>query len=237
MFDYQLIRSSKRKTLTLQIKQGKMFVRAPQRLPLCEIESFINKKSLWLKQKLTEQKLRIQTTQHSAINYSHGSEILYLGEKKYLDIQFKNTNNICISAECIHIDISNRKLKNIHNATDLTVCVKQAIAHFFKKKTEEYLLLKLPELTEKLQLFPHQHKVRFYKRRWGSCNNRAELSFNYLLMMTPLWVIDYVIIHELCHIQHLNHSPAFWQLVEKYQPNYKQAKNWLKDHQTMLMWD
>lgn len=237
MFDYQLIRSARRKTLTLQIKRGEVFVRAPQHLSLNEIENFINKKSLWLKQKLIEQKFLIQHTQHTTINYKQDSKILYLGEEKKLDIQFENTNDIRICEQYIHIYISKRQQKNIHCIDDLALCVKQLLARFLKQKTQKYLSENLPKLIEKLHLFPASHKVRYYKSRWGSCNSRGELSFNYLLMMTPPWVIDYVIIHELCHLRHLNHSACFWQLVEKYQPHYKQAKIWLKDNQVRLIWN
>jgi len=236
VFDYQLIRSARRKTLTLQIKHGQMFVRAPQHLSLNEIENFIDKKSFWLKQKLSEQRLRIQNTPHITIDYSQDDKILYLGEEKQLNIKFQSTNDIRVTEHHIDISITQRRKKNIHCSDELSLAVKQSLAALFKEKLEDYLFKKIPELTQKLQLFPINYKVRFYKSRWGSCNSRGELRFNYLLMMTPLWVIDYVIIHELCHLKHLNHSSAFWQLVETYQPNYKQAKTWLKDHQTMLVW-
>ena len=78
--------------------------------------------------------------------------------------------------------------------------------------------------------------IRQYSARWGSCNNRKEISFNYLLMMAPPWVIDYVVIHELCHLTHLNHSQHFWQLVIKHCAYFQEAKQWLKHHQTELIW-
>jgi len=214
-----------------------MFVRAPHCLPLDEIECFIAKKSHWLKQKLLEQKLSIQNTTHSAINYTQGSKILYLGEEKCLDIQFQKTSNIEISEQYIDVTLSKRQQKSILSSEDLALCVKQQLARFFNQQLQEYLSIKLPVLIEKLQLYPTKHKVRLYKSRWGSCNSRGELSFNYLLMMTPTWVIDYVIIHELCHLQHLNHSAHFWNLVSTFEPNYKQAKHWLKENQTRLVWN
>jgi predicted metal-dependent hydrolase len=91
-------------------------------------------------------------------------------------------------------------------------------------------------LSETTLLHAKSFKVRKYKARWGSCNNRGELSFNCLLKMLPLWVVDYVIVHELCHLKHMNHSTRFWQLVEQYNPQFRLAKAWLKQNQASLSW-
>ena len=85
-------------------------------------------------------------------------------------------------------------------------------------------------------LKPLRIKIRRYSSRWGSCNSRGELSFNTLLMMLPIEVINYVVVHELCHLQHLNHSKEFWQLVAQYIPHYNQATQWVKTNQSTLLW-
>ena len=72
--------------------------------------------------------------------------------------------------------------------------------------------------------------VRNQKTRWGSCSQTGTLSFNYRLMMAPPEVIDYVIVHELCHLTHMNHSKAFWNQVADILPDYAQRKQWLKAH-------
>ena len=77
--------------------------------------------------------------------------------------------------------------------------------------------------------------IRDQKTRWGSCSAKGGLNFNCLLMLTPPEVIDYVVVHELCHRKEMNHSPAFWAEVEKVLPNYKAAKKWLKDNGAELM--
>ena len=77
--------------------------------------------------------------------------------------------------------------------------------------------------------------IRNQKTRWGSCSAKGGLNFNCLLMLTPPEVIDYVVVHELCHRKEMNHSKAFWAEVEKVLPNYKAAKKWLKDNGPELM--
>ncbi len=79
-------------------------------------------------------------------------------------------------------------------------------------------------------LQPQSLKIRPYKSRWGACTRDGRISLNTLLLPAPREVLDYVIIHELCHLMHLNHSPAFWGLVESHCPEWKLRRRWLRDH-------
>lgn len=72
--------------------------------------------------------------------------------------------------------------------------------------------------------------IRNQKTRWGSCSARGTLSFNWRLMLAPPAILDYVVVHELCHLTHMNHSAAFWQKVESVYPDYRTARKWLKEH-------
>lgn len=78
--------------------------------------------------------------------------------------------------------------------------------------------------------------IRKQKTRWGSCSSRGNLNFNCLLMQAPVGILDYVIVHELCHRLEMNHSPKFWALVEKTLPDYKVRRKWLKEHGEALMY-
>jgi predicted metal-dependent hydrolase len=89
----------------------------------------------------------------------------------------------------------------------------------------------------RIDYFANQHNIKFnnvrlkaQKTLWGSCSSDNNLNFNYLLMMAPISVIDYVIVHELSHTIHKNHSNNFWGLVESILPEYKKAKKWLKEN-------
>lgn len=72
--------------------------------------------------------------------------------------------------------------------------------------------------------------IRDQKTRWGSCSSRGTLSFNYRLVFAPPKVLDYVVVHELCHLTHMNHSKDFWSMVERIMPDYRTCKSWLKSH-------
>lgn len=72
--------------------------------------------------------------------------------------------------------------------------------------------------------------IREQKTRWGSCSSRGTLSFNWKLMLAPPTVLDYVVVHELCHLKHMDHSREFWAAVENVMPDYKEKRKWLKEH-------
>ncbi|MEV9593495.1 M48 family metallopeptidase [Aliarcobacter butzleri] len=100
---------------------------------------------------------------------------------------------------------------------------------FYKNEIEKILPNIVETFSKKMDLYPTSISYRKNKRTWGSCNFKNGLNFNILLMRFPLEIMQYVVIHELSHIKHKNHSKNFWNLVEKYCPNYKQIEKEFKN--------
>lgn len=100
---------------------------------------------------------------------------------------------------------------------------------FYKKEILKYLPNLVDEYAKKMNLFPTSIKYRKNKRTWGSCNYKNGLNFNILLMKFPIELMEYVIIHELAHIKHKNHSKKFWDLVEEFCPDYKEREKIFKN--------
>jgi predicted metal-dependent hydrolase len=232
-FDYQLIRSKRRNSLGLQIKQGQLLVRAPEFLSVVDIERFLQQKSAWLQAKLSEQ--QNQLAQQLPL-FTPNSQVWHLGSRKMLHIQSGKKSATQVTADHVLLTLSERQYIHIHTEVQHRQAVKKQLAKYYLHLAEQLIPARISELSKQLQLFATGVRIRHYKSRWGSCDNRGQLSFNYLLMMLPEWVIDYVLIHELCHLVHLNHSSPFWALVSKYCPNYQQAKLWLRQHQNTLHW-
>lgn len=103
------------------------------------------------------------------------------------------------------------------------------IDNFYKKEIVKYLPNLVDIYSKRMNLFPTSLKYRKNKRTWGSCNYKNGLNFNILLMKFPIELMEYVVIHELAHIKHKNHSKKFWDLVEEFCPDYKQREKIFKN--------
>ena len=99
---------------------------------------------------------------------------------------------------------------------------RNAAKEYFTKRVEHYIQITGGTYT--------RITIRDQKTRWGSRSSSGTLSFNYRLMYAPLKVLDYVVVHELCHITHMNHSKEFWNMVASVLPDYKKSRSWLKEH-------
>jgi predicted metal-dependent hydrolase len=100
----------------------------------------------------------------------------------------------------------------------------------YRKSAADYFTLRVQHYESIMGV---QHKkivIRDQKTRWGSCSTTGTLSFNWRLMLAPSEVIDYVVVHELCHFRHMDHSKDFWACVESVMPDYRTHKQWLRDH-------
>lgn len=235
MIEYKVIQSA-RKTLSLQVKHGQVIVRAPYCVEEGFIRAFIQKKSAWLNAKITE-----QNKTNNCCNFTQGSKLFLFGQLVTLNITFAKKAQTVLTGNIKHeqeltIVLAERNQKKFSDKYLLAKAVKSQIENYLKRQAEEIIPSKVKVFSELTSLTPTSIKIRQYRSRWGSCNSRGELSFNYLLVMLPSYVIDYVIIHELCHLQHLNHSKDFWKLVAMHFPRFTEAKEWIKTNQAALLW-
>ncbi len=104
-----------------------------------------------------------------------------------------------------------------------------------KNKALDYIPKRVSYFAGRMNVHPARITIRAQKTRWGSCSSKGNLNFNCLLMLCPEEVTDYVVVHELCHMKEMNHSPAFWAEVEKYCPDYKIHRTWLKNEGRALI--
>jgi predicted metal-dependent hydrolase len=105
------------------------------------------------------------------------------------------------------------------------------ISKFYRQQAREILAERVRVWSQRTGLIVTALSFRGQKTRWGSLSGKARMSLNWKLIAAPLEIIDYVVIHELCHIQHHNHSADFWQLVETFDPKFSEHKTWLRKNQ------
>ena len=118
----------------------------------------------------------------------------------------------------------------------------QDVAKYTTKEIEQLREQARKFVTERVRYFAPiigvsygQIAIRTQHTRWGSCSSKGNLNFNCLLMLTPGFCLDYVIVHELCHRLEMNHSPKFWAQVERVLPDYRKSREWLREHEKELI--
>lgn len=110
----------------------------------------------------------------------------------------------------------------------------QELRHFYKREATSFLTERVEFWANQMGLFPQQLKFREPKTRWGSCSSQKCINLNWRLIVFKPEIIDYVVVHELAHLQHMNHSEKFWDLVARYVSNYKELSRQLKESQSMV---
>lgn len=112
--------------------------------------------------------------------------------------------------------------------------IRKKIGQFYRRMARDTILERLEYYKTRLGVNYAQVRIKEQKTRWGSCSGKGNLNFNWKLVMAPSDIIDYVVVHELCHLVHMNHSHNFWKLVERELPDYRARKRWLRDHGAAL---
>ncbi|MEX1377553.1 MAG: SprT family zinc-dependent metalloprotease [Eubacteriales bacterium] len=214
--EYKLIKS-KRKTISIQInKDAQVIVKAPHSVSQKYIENFILSKKGWIEKNVEKMKETAVLRQPKKFI---GGEIFMLFGKEYM---------LCVSSVDSKIKIMDDRIffpsKFMDNPKDHMV-------KFYKKIAKKYLTERALKIAKQLNLQPNSIKITSADKRWGSCSSKKNINFSYKLIMADEIAIDYVIIHELCHLLYMNHSSSFWNAVHSIMPNYKTCKNYLKQNE------
>lgn len=213
----QIIRSNRR-TLSLSInKDGQIIIHAPNKMEQDIINNFVKEKQQWLTNKLAI----IRN------NQDRFCEILNL--KKYL---LYGKQLAIYKADIKKIEVVNDKLL-VPNKLDNNK-ISSNIINFYKKQAKEVLHKRLIYLQDILKIRCNSFKICNSKGRWGSCSSAGAVTLNWRVIMVDPQLIDYIIIHELCHLVEMNHSKRFWTLVATFLPNYNQYRQDLKEYGFLL---
>ena len=203
---YKLIRSN-RKSVGIRIEtDGSLVVRAPKGIERFEIDKMVKKQEAWIEEKRAA--LR-------AFDAAHPSNTIpYLGK-----------NYITVEQDIDDIELKGDKIF-IPKGYDTICWLQSEAARILSERVKYYATA--------VNLFPKRAKLSNARSKWGSCSSKRSINLSWRLIFCPLSVIDYVIVHELCHIVHMNHSAAFWEKVESVLPKYKQEREWLKENARLL---
>lgn len=211
--EYRLLRK-KRKTVGISISQtGEVLVYAPLKASTRAVDDIVKRKEKWI----AEAKSRMKT-------YQDGDKIIFFGKEYRLKLVRTIENELRIKIEGPDFTV-------YHCQDNPGLLYRGINDYLYNKYREDFkkgISVRIRMLAAQIGVVPNKITVKNQKTIWGSCSRDNNISINFKLALAPLDVVDYILIHELCHIIHKNHSREFWMEVESYIPDYRKKRNWLK---------
>lgn len=202
------LQRSSRRSVGLKIDASGLSVTLPARFPLSDLDGILRQKAGWILDKLDEMASRPQPAP-----LAEGSTIDWLGEPRALRLGFARAS---VTADELRLATPEPKL------------IPHALQRLMRREARGFLAERLALWAERLGLAYSEFTLTSAGTRWGSCTAQGAIRLHWRLMQAPLPVLDYVVIHELCHLVELNHSPRFWALVASVCPDWKEKRDWLK---------
>lgn len=215
----QIIRSKRRRTSQIEIRNKQVVIRAPHYLPQFLIKKFVKDKYNWISKHLNQQS---QQPTPKSKQFVDGEHFLLLDTPFTLHTETCKSTYTHFSDQKLTIGVPSR----VQNTKQY---VRKKMEAWYKETALNHIQERTAFHAKQMGGTPTSIKVREYKRRWGSCSSQGALSFNWRIIMAPPTAIDYVVIHELAHLQEFNHSKKFWTLIEQVMPDYKTQIKWFKN--------
>ncbi len=212
---YQVVRSNRKSVALVINNEANLIVRAPTHMSDEAIDAFVQKKRRWINEK--QQQVAVFGEKHPPVVVETGESIMYLGSS-YAIIK----DNVDM------VEISGNELI-IPEDFDIV-----SLITWLKEQAMQIISDRVAMYANVTGVTPGTVKLSDAKARWGSCSNKNNLNFAWWLIMCPLSVIDYVVVHELSHITYKNHSQAFWARVKTVLPTYEDDQEWLKVNKKLM---
>jgi predicted metal-dependent hydrolase len=216
----RLVRSRRRTVAIVVERDGRLTVRAPQHMAEKRIHAFIESHADWI---VKTRAKALAAPQPLPPKYKEGEQFLYLGKTYPLTIVPPQRPALTFDRQVFRLSSS------------ALPKAEQTFARWYKEQARLLFLERVPGLAGKYSFYFEKIRISSARTRWGSCSSSGTLSFTYRLIMAPLEVVDYVILHELVHTQVRNHSKTFWTRLGGLMPDYKNRLTWLKKNGKYLM--
>ncbi len=215
-----VIRTPRKRTASINIVQGHVQVIVPETLSEQRIEAIIKQRRQWI-----QQKLRLQSDQVPAKvkEYVSGESFSYLGKNYRLKVIEHLPTEVKLKCGMLQVGV----YPNIPQQ-DKQDYIRQQLVQWYQYHAQERLQEKTHRFARMLDVKPRSISIRDFSSRWGSCLVTDDISYNWRIIIAPHAIVDYVVVHELCHLLEHNHSEPFWKMVGKIIPNYREYKEWLK---------
>jgi len=212
-------KSSKAKRPKLKYRKGKISLVVPEGMDIDE-EQIINDNREWVREHI--KKAREFDDKIPERDLRPGGEISVFDERRKIVVEKRRSNEI---RDNVYLS------RHLVDRTDFMDQLEKALRQFARQKYEEKASMFIKEIDESYnKIF-----IRDQKTRWGSCSSNGNLNFNWRVVLGPEHVFDYIVVHELVHLEEMNHNQTFWNKVEQILPNYRRSKAWLRDESAKLV--
>lgn len=229
--EIDLVRRAHKRSLglTLQVN-GRIRVSAPMLVSQSRILEFLQNNQEWINGHL--ERYKEFRASHPQKKYHDGEKYPLLGENLPLRfVEGAGRKPVFLRIESEIVCKIPSSLWGVFEPIAAHPELAEPLSIFYSSVGRQVIGERVAFFTKQMGLFPSSVHFRSQKTRWGSCSAKGRISLNWRLAIAPLDVIDYVVVHELAHLKHYNHSVEFWQLVGTQVPNYKKLRNWLREHQ------
>lgn len=231
-FDYSIRVSQRAKRIRLIVTPEKIEVVSPRGVSKKQLHSFVESHQEWVERtclKLKEKKKNIKKL--APDRYENGVQIPFRGQQVKIKLQQSSVKQIKIQLDREELLISYPLALAYQENSEL---IRLAIISWMKGQAMLDVKHYVDVYAKMYELYPRSIKIKSQKSRWGSCGIHDDININWLLVLAPSEVMEYVVVHEICHIKERNHSTRFWTLVEKNFPAYQKQRNWLKKNGVSL---
>ncbi len=215
----EIIRTRRKSIALIVQRDGKVIVRAPVAMPDRDILVFVNKNTRWIQKQ--QELIKLHPPKITEKKYVDGETFWYLGKAYPLEIVDGKRRAIELKD---HFLIGQSMLSK---APDY-------FKNWYKEQAQREITRRVDGYAAKMGVAYRQIKITSAQSRWGSCSSRGTLCFTWRLVMAPLPVIDYVVVHELVHLTEKNHGKSFWSKVGVIMPDYKVKMEWLKKNSHLM---
>ncbi len=230
---YTIRRSQRAKNTRIVVSAEKIEVVSPSAVSEREIHAFVQLKQDWIISAVDKVKANQQSIKKSAPeHYTDGALVPYKGNNVEIKIRTSSFNALQIEFKQHSFIV----YLPIHiNESEKSEVIRLALINWMKQQVLKEVKEIIQRHTKTYQLYPRSITIKTQKSRWGSCGIHNDININWLLILAPIEVLEYVVVHELCHIKERNHSDKFWKLVEVHLSDYQQHRRWLKKNGRSLM--
>ena len=217
-FQAEVIRTNRRKTASVKVVEGRVAVVVPRFTTKARVEELVAKKTRWIREKLLLQR---EHRPPKPKEYVSGECFTYLGRKYRLKVETGATKSVKLRNGRLVVQVPPLVQKREQY-------VQSALVEWYREHALEKLREKVERYSGVVRAKPTSLDVKTFKGRWGSCSSKGHVQFNWKIIIAPNRIVDYVVVHELCHLVHHNHSPQYWKCVEWVLPDYRECREWLK---------